>query len=368
MVQVIPQEESLSALLGRGLGTGVSTGLEAALKQQMEMAKMQRQQQMLSQALGFGQPTSQQGLPIQGQLPQAGAVQPSQEIEMGELSPQDQQIKAIARNPQAMMQLEAIDPNAARTVMQMNEAIIERQKMAQKGMFEERRVASEESKKYREKIEEQMTSLPDVRMASMRIEDALKSNDLKSFRNFWADYMEAKGQPGEYFRTSSGAALQSAVKEMLLGDIGRIKGGRPNQFIERQLAGSYPRAGYDPNANQKILAALNVGKDIKEKEVELYQQISDQYEARGKHIPGNIALVVNKQLKPYVIEREKQLSEDYRILNKPKPKKTLFNFRPKKEMPPARVRIINPNDPSQDYMVTPENAKKAQAAGWRLVK
>lgn len=355
----LPQAGLLEAL-----GTGIGSGMQAGLQSQMQLRNalaLEKQKQKakeegfsnLMKALGFGM-----GEPSAEGMPQ-GEQRTGQQIPVAQQEDQMSNLERIATNPQAMAAISAYNPQIASQLQQMYGNVLKQRESEKKMELAERKVETAESKDYRHKIEEKMSDMPDKRMALLRIRNAMNEGDLKSFQNFWGDFLEAKGLPGEYVRTSSASALQSAVKELLLSDIGRIKGGRPNQFIERSLSQSYPKAGYDPKANEKIYSALEMGLDVAEKEIEIYDKISKKYESIGKVVPGNVATLVNRELKPYVTEREKQLVKKYKEIDSGTSKK----------ISPSQntVRIVNPNDLSQDYMVTPENAKKAKEAGWRIV-
>lgn len=313
MVQILPQEQTLGSLLGAGLGAGVQTGLTGLMDTFLKEKIQERQMKRLSESLGF--------TPQQASLPINETQTPSLNISQGQ-SPQMSNIERIATNPEAMTRLEVINPQMANMVQKMYETGLKQKELTQKHEYEQTKLASAESKDYKTRIDEIQSSLPDKRMALYRIKDALQSKDIKSTQNFIADYLESKGLPGDYARTSSGAALQSAVKEFLMGDIARIKGGRPNQFIEKQLASAYPKAGYDKIANQKILKAMETGTEIAQKEADIYNKISDEYEAKGKHIPGNISKLVNNELKAFVKQKEDELQKYYQSLNKPSKKQS----------------------------------------------
>lgn len=286
MVQTLPEGPSLMELLGSGIGMGLQTGLKQ-LAEERDFNKIFNNLPRTNN--GMEEPSgSSQGI---------------------------SNLERIVTNPQAMDILFRKNPQRANMFLQMYRNQLSARKAMSQEELARTKIASTESKKYRERVEDIESSLPDKRMALSRIEDSLKSNDLKSFSNFMADYLESQGKPGEYLRTNSGAALQSATKEFLMGDIARIKGGRPNQFIEKQLSSAYPKAGYDKIANQKILKAMQTGVDIIEKEKEIYNRLSDEFEAQGKPVPGNVSKLVNKELKPYVLQKEKELQNVYQSLN-----------------------------------------------------
>lgn len=313
--------------IGKGLTTGIQGALEARLAGMKEAEKQKQQLQLIDE------------MRKRGMFGNAPSTESDAELETG-VEPTVAQMPQEGTDTATRMAIATLSPAAAN-------ALEHEEKMK----IKQKELALGESKDYRKKIEEVSSSLPDKRIALFRIEDALKNNDLSSIQNFFADLAESKGLPGDYLRTSSSAALQSGVKEFLLGDIARIKGGRPNQFIEKQLASAYPQAGYDKTANMKILKAMKTGTEIAQKEIEIYERISDEYEARGKPVPGNISKLVNKELKKYVTEKEDELQEYYQRLNNPKGKK---------------VTITAPDGTSRTGIYSQEVLKKAKKLGGKI--
>jgi hypothetical protein len=279
------QRIALISSLPKEKAAVVASLYSPVLKEEAKMSSLQDVLGSQTQNNQPIQPTAQEGEP---QLEGEQAVSPDKvEQPLWDTLSQQQKAKLSVRFPQMAKQFESESYHEAKTALESN-------------------------KKYGERIETIRSELPNKRIAMMRIQDALKNNDLKNLGNFWADYTG-----NEYFKNESSAALTSAVKEFLLQDIGTIKGGRPNQFIEKQLAESYPRAGYDPKANEKISAAMQTGVDIAQKEEELYSNLEDKY--KGK-LPSNISRIVNKDLKKYTIEKEQELKEKYDEINSRKGK------------------------------------------------
>lgn len=301
--------------LGELLGSGLAQGLQSVLQNRMEMAAKTRQGDILAKSLGFG---TEDGIPGKVQDPERTqemkqlGIEPEQKstrMELGALSQEEQKIKSIASNPQAMLKLESMDPNAAKMIQTMNDSILKKEKAG----FEKQKFYSEQSKDYRKKISALEEDLPQKRMATERIRDALESKDLKGIQNFLSTMFPDQA---DFIKTGSAAALESGVKEFFLADLGRIQGGRVNQFIERQLSASYPKAGYDPIANEKIISAMETGVAINEKKVELSDKLEDFYMTKQGYLPEDIDKQLNKALRPFVAEKEKELQDKYKALNK----------------------------------------------------
>lgn len=240
-------------------------------------------------------------------------------------------------NPAKVMQLyqlaeRAVGPEGAK---QLAGAYLEKQKQATKEQAEISKEGRARSEKYLDKVSGERTVLPDLETSLVRIEDALASKDLKSIQNWIADRTG-----DDYLRTSSSAALNSAVKEFLLADLGRIKGGRPNQFLEQQLSTSYPKAGYDPKANDKIFLAMQSGVDLRRKEIEISDGIKERFDNAGRPLPSNFENLVYKELRPYVESKEKELIGEYKQINSGKGR---FDKEFKGRSPEGSTPVISPS-------------------------
>lgn len=166
--------------------------------------------------------------------------------------------------------------------------------------------------KFLENISETEDRLPTIDTSLKMIEDAIeRGEDALGTRERLADITGIEG-----FRTASGAELQSAIKNYFLGDLTQIKGGRPNQLIERQLLDAYPKMGRDPIANQKIVAGMKMQRDIANEKVRLTRDLEEKYLAKVGHLPPDFESIVKKKLKPIATEIEKKTIKTMENLNK----------------------------------------------------
>lgn len=248
----------------------------------------------------------------------------------------------------------AVGPEGAK---QLANAFLEQQKLAAKEQTEIGKEGRQRAEKFNEKISTYRDALPDLETSLIRIQDALSSKDLKSVQNFLADRFN-----NDYLRTSSSAALNSAVKEFLLADLGRIKGGRPNQFLEQQLSQSYAKAGYDPKANDKIFSAMESGVDIKRKEIEIADRIREQYDSKGKPLPSNFENLVYKELRPYVLNKEKELTKEYKSINQGKGR---YSSEFKSNAPQGKAPMIGPN--GERVFIPEDQIEQALEEGYKRV-
>jgi len=128
----LPQE-GLLGQLGMGLGSGIQTGTAEILKSFLQMKQKEMESQGLMQAMGLGGPDAahagqQPQMGMEGQ--EQGSMQPQQPVDPRE------RIRQIATNPQAMMALTARNPQAANTILKMNDSILAQEKEGLKALKE----------------------------------------------------------------------------------------------------------------------------------------------------------------------------------------------------------------------------------------
>lgn len=106
------------------------------------------------------------------------------------------------------------------------------------------------------------------------------------------------------------AILNAAKKEFLLSNITRT-GSRPNMWLEQQVNSMFPMVGQSKTSALGVLEMLKADADIVEREAQIARQLEEQYKEQGlDYVPKTIEKEVNKQLIPYINERNKQLASD----------------------------------------------------------
>lgn len=166
--------------------------------------------------------------------------------------------------------------------------------------------------KFMEAVDAAEDKIPIADMSIKLAEEATEDpGKWAAFRDFLA---EKTGYEG--FRSSKGAELQSAIKQYFLGDLSSIKGGRPNQLIERQLLDAYPRIGRDPISNQKILVGMKMQQEIQRKKVELTRDMEEKLLAKQGYLPPGFQSMIKRELKPFVNQIEKDTINKLSALSK----------------------------------------------------
>lgn len=208
-------------------------------------------------------------------------------------------------SPEQRLRLQAINPDLSKSI----ENMIEQQR---KGNIEERKYAQQELKDVKGRIQNIRNELPNTEFSLQMAEDAIEG------ATSWDGYADWLAQTTglEGFRTRKGAELQSAIKQYFLGDLSSIKGGRPNQLIERQLLDAYPKMGRDPIANRKILLGMQAKESISRAMAEEWGKLEDKYFKKGRSLPANAEYILRKRLEPIAERIQKKTLMNMDRLNK----------------------------------------------------
>ena len=142
----------------------------------------------------------------------------------------------------------------------------------------------------------------------------------------------------EPLRSAAGAKLKTGIKDFFLSDLTRA-GARPNQWIEQQLADALPKIGRSPEANLITAEGLKFKTDLAKKRVELFDQfVKEDQDKYGRAKGSTIDSRIYQAMKPYVIERQKQL------------KNNIENIKSETKINPQYVRMISPNGEVYDIL------------------
>jgi len=155
----------------------------------------------------------------------------------------------------------------------------------------------------------------------------------------YRDYL-AENTGYEGFRSAKGAELQSAIKQYFLGDLASIKGGRPNQLIEKQLLDAYPRIGRDPISNQKILVGMKMQQEIQKIKVDATRKLEEKYLAEQGYLPPGFQGIVKKTIRSKIEEVEKKTINQLTSLSKFQGE---YEKLAKKQLQTGEILMMSPN-------------------------
>lgn len=117
------------------------------------------------------------------------------------------------------------------------------------------------------------------------------------------------GEIGNPLKNASGAQLESAMKGVLISDLGAVSG-QKNQFLEKTLKSSLPSIGKTKEANDAVITMFEARMDVEEKLLDAKQDLIAEYEKRGQTPPSNIDKIAQEMTKDYAIQREDRESYD----------------------------------------------------------
>lgn len=347
MVQILQRSPSFAEQLGLGLGSGFSQGVskagDFAMQMATEKAKLAQRKKLIDQIEGgtSNNPAPPPTLPPSPEELKNKFLDSLPEIEraMGrELMPED--LDNIWR------ELTAGQAQQSQMNQVQEDPFSKAKKYAAIGEHDLSRVASEEAKtaekrRTAERAEAYALVKPSLERARELSEDLpYKQNALEAMREstlsgnigrFSLDALaEATGI--EQLRSPEGAAFKTASKEFFLGNLSRVGSRGLNQMMERVILEMSPLIGRSEQANLSVMEILDAENAVSEKEANLIYDISRQYKEKHGAYPEDLAQRVNKELKPYAVERQKEALTRIEKINEtfsPKTKEGVLMYDPR---------------------------------------
>lgn len=282
--------------------------LVEAFKQQGQQGRLGQKQEFLSQLLGGGPASQQQGEQLRGD---------QQNIQQG-FDPSQISDAQIA-------QVTAVDPNVGRAMMHAKDVAL-REKREQENLEFKKMKESPEHR--RETQLESSQAQADVKY-NQTLQEASKQHELKEQTLDRLEALNKKGVTGKPYEkllekmglvnlTSEGRREFAADVKNLITDIRSILGGQFSAFEFQTILNAYPSADFSKGANEAIIKNLKDFQDIKKKEVEFAQQIKK--DNKGK-IPFDFQALVNEKVREYAASKlpeikantQKIMNEEYGI-------------------------------------------------------
>ncbi len=208
--------------------------------------------------------------------------------------------------------------------------------------------AFDRNKSYLDRISDIAVELPKERVALQQMRGALDDKSFNSWRNVVAEMTGV-----ETLKTASAQVLNSASKQFLMSSLAGLTG-RPNQFIEKQITKALISPLYRNEANELIYEGLEGLNKLKEREVQIAEDLEDFYTSKGEEIPRTFQKMVRAQHKQEVDDFENRYEQRVKQLLSSKDAKS------------DEVRMTDPDGKLRN--VPKKDAKKAQDAGYKLVK
>lgn len=350
MVQVIQGPgtfgSQLAKALGGGFGQGLSQASQFGLEQMAEQAKINRRQKMIEQIEGLGGKKPEMGdrenafrqlmgnassqnmqgrgeLADEGEFTERGSQQRQSDIASQLWGREDESQMSQGNN-----RTEEDPFRKAKAYAGVGEHDLSRVASDEARMQEKRRMAQEEreflpkkhfieheskrNSEFLDKIHRTEEEIPNTEFNIKMLEDAaLNAGKWAAFRDTMAEKTGFEG-----FRSAAGAELQSAIKNYFLSDLSSIKGGRPNQLIEKQLLDAYPKAGRDAIANQKVIAGMKMKESLQKLQMQVANDLKDKFIESKGYLPTNFEDMVKKEVRSKAGEIEKMAIKNLDHLSK----------------------------------------------------
>ncbi len=320
MVSVLPAAPTFGSEFGRGLGAGVGQTLPQVLDQFYSRKREAREREQLKGTLEqLGLPTELSQLPTE--LQREFIKQKFQEDKLKDLlqivegfqteaTPvADEATQPSVRTAPAPPQItdqqilgaSLIDPTLGKMLQSQKEAGIRSLEKREERAFQR-------SKKYLDNLSEIAQELPKERLALQQMRGALDVGDFESKRNAIAEILGL-----DLLKTAGPQVVNSASKQFLMSSLASLRG-RPNQFVERQITRALINPLYQKEANELIYEGLEGLHRLKQREVEIANELEERYTDRGEEIPRNYQKQVRETLQKEAEEFEKRYEERVRTL------------------------------------------------------
>jgi hypothetical protein len=283
-----PEQQNILQQLGQLLGQTQEApqAPEQNLIEQIAQQISQPQNVQQQQAQQAQQIQQQQFAPPQVQAQQLQAQQAQAEAQaQAQQQFQGQQQQQQDFSPEELARLSLIKPKIA-DVLQKGQISQQRaseadrrfeqadRKFDQSVKEADRRYHSQTSDKQEEKIAGIRESVPKKKSALRHSRSAVESGEVGAFSiNQLADSIG--GAAGDAIRTSQGAALATAGKENLLGNMARVSAKAQNQWFEERLASMFPKVGQSIEANLTTQEMLEGEVILEEAYVKKYDELAD---------------------------------------------------------------------------------------------
>lgn len=296
------------------------------LKGQMKQQQAQQGQEFASQLMRqFSGQDSTQKSPVEENL---GRTMNEQQIGFNPANIPDEAILSLSMSgPQGLI--------AAKELRAQKDAAQKQQMHSEEMGFKREQAERSEAKEITSPLFKEFSSVrKNIPLQEQAILDIQESAPGIGLRDYIADVTGI-----EPFRTEKGAKLKTAVKDFFLSDLTRV-GARPNMFIEQQLTEALPKIGRDPKANLIAAEGLKFKVDLQKKRLEIFDRLSEQDREKFGFIKANIESKIDKEMNKYVIDRQKELANNIKKIQKEKIEKGPIRVR----SPQGEIYEIQPED------------------------
>lgn len=241
--------------------------------------------------------------------------------------------------------------------------------MEQKKFEADREYHSKRSGKYLDEIRSSANGFPERDVAINSALAAVESGNMSPWGgDFWADIL---GLP--QLRTSEGAALQASAKINLMGSLGKLSGGRPNQFIEKQIDAAFAKAGETKEAQKTKLLMSKTVLDLEKQRAAIADQLANEDREKYGYVREDIDSRVDAAMKPYGKAKMDGLAYELQTIREkemsPERLEQIVKVTPGTPLTAEKAKVFLKKAPGKSDAEKEENAlKMAKKAGYKIME
>jgi hypothetical protein len=195
-------------------------------------------------------------------------------------------------------QVAAINPAAAQGLLQEAKAIereAEHKENLNRDVYvSERDYATKLTDNFRQKQSNLRNTLPIKEQAFQLAEQALASGEVGAFSG--ANLARRTGM--NEFESASGAGLNLAAKEFLIGNLSQVSAKAQNRWLEQIMSSAFPRVGQSNEANQTVLEGVRAAKDLANMELQIGSTLEQEDLNKLGYVDKDIEYRVQKAMEP----------------------------------------------------------------------
>lgn len=141
---------------------------------------------------------------------------------------------------------------------------------------------------------------------------AVQTGDVGAFSK--SSIADLFGEAGKRFKDASAAQLDAATKHLLITSLGDVTAKGTNLWLEKVALSAAPGLGKTNEANEALITIALGELDIKEKKLDVEQELLAQYEKQGIKPPVNFDKIVDDLVKPYAKQVQEKTAYDTRVI------------------------------------------------------
>ncbi len=297
--QLLPEQMSTGQMISRSLGAGFGESLQKSLETfhrgkafekaglprelanldpqiASQLIKQQQKNALIQQIMGGGE---------QGGQPQPGMQQQTRETASS--------AQRSSLSPQQRIALSTADQGLGRAAQT-------EEKLAEGKFQEERKYHTQFSAPIEKRVSERREGSRKLNFALDLARDAIESGEVGRFSPSVLSTLPGLPEPARRaFQTATGAQLETAGKEFLFSNMGRLSAKAQNIFMEQRIGSMFPRVGQSEEANLTTQEILEGESALDKAYLRAFDELSQKDMDQYGYVRKDIDRRVDEILKPF---------------------------------------------------------------------